>query len=103
MNNPFPATLHPGACLSIVISYKATQKCPRPCELVITSDDPLTPVKTLEAVACTIWSDCGCRKCCEDCGKGTCEKQHCEPCCCQKCHDDCGDEEDEDGVMAAIG
>ena len=47
INNPFPAALHPGSCLSVVIRYKATEKCPICCELVITSDDPVTPVKTL--------------------------------------------------------
>jgi hypothetical protein len=96
INNPFPATLHPGSCLSVVIRYKATEKCPRSCDLVIISDDPTTPVKILEVVAYTIWSDCGCEKCCEDCRKGTCEKRHCDPCCCRNCHDDCCDEEDED-------
>jgi hypothetical protein len=94
INNPFPAALHPGSCLSVVIRYKATEKYPRSCDLVITSDDPTKPVKTLEVVAYTIWSDC-CRKCCEDCRKGTCEKQHCDPCCCKKCHDDCDDRDDE--------
>ncbi len=100
INNPFPATLHPGSCLSVVIRYKATEKYPRSCDLVITSDDPITPVKTLEVVAYTIWSDC-CRKCCDDCRKGPCEKRHCDPCCCAKCHDERHDEEDED-VDAAV-
>jgi hypothetical protein len=96
INNPFPATLHPGSCLSVVIRYKATEKFPRSCDLVITSDDPTTPVKTLEVVAYTIWSDCcGCKKCCEDCRKGACEKRQCDPCC-KKCCDDRDDEEDED-------
>jgi hypothetical protein len=96
INNPFPATLHPGSCLGVVIRYKATEKCPRSCDLIIHSDDPGMPVKFLEVVAYTIWPDCGCRKCCEDCRKGTCEKRHCDPCCCQKCHDDCCDKEDND-------
>jgi kumamolisin len=96
INNPFPATLHPGSCLAVVIRYKATEKYPRACELVITSDDPTTPVKVLELLASTIWSDCGCRKCCDDCRKGCCEKRHCEPCCCEKCHDDCDDERGDD-------
>ncbi len=59
INNPFPATLPPGSCLSVVISYHATEKFPRSCDLVITSDDPATPVKTLEVVAYTIWDECG--------------------------------------------
>jgi kumamolisin len=101
INNPFPATLHPGSCLCVVIRYKATEKYPRSCDLVITSDDPVTPVKTVEVVASTIWSDCGCKKCCEDCRKGPCEKRHCDPCCCKKCHEERHDEEDED-VDAAV-
>ena len=96
INNPFPATLRPGSCLALVIRYKATEKCPRSCDLVITSDDPTTPVKTLELLASTIWCDCGCAKCCGDCRKGDCQKRHCDPCCCKKCHQDCCDEDDED-------
>ncbi len=95
INNPFPATLHPGSCLAVVILYKATEKYPRSCDLVITSDDPTTPVKVLEVLATTIWNDC-CRKCCEDCRKGCCEKRHCDPCCCKKCHDDRADDRDDD-------
>jgi hypothetical protein len=95
INNPFPATLHPGSCLSVVIRYKATERFPRSCDLVITSDDPTTPVKTLEVLAYTIWNECGCKKCCEDCRKGTCEKRHCDPCCCEKCHDDRDADKDE--------
>lgn len=58
VNNPFPATLKPGSCLSVVVRYHATEKFPRSCDLVITSDDPATPVKTLEVVASTIWDEC---------------------------------------------
>ncbi len=94
INNPFPATLHPGSCLAVVIRYKATQKFPRPCEIVIISDDPTTPVKTLDVLATTVWNECGCKKCCDNCRKGSCEKRHCDPCCCDKCHDDCDDEHD---------
>lgn len=71
VNNPFPAMLFPGSCLSVLIRYKATEKCPRCCELVITSDDPETPLKTLDVMAYTIWSDCGCKNC-GDCSKGCC-------------------------------
>ncbi len=95
VNNPFPETLHPGSCLSVIIRYKATEKCPRACELVITSDDPVTPVKALELCAYTIWGEC-CSKCCDDCRKGGCEKRHSD-CCCQKCCDSCDDDEDDDG------
>ncbi|MEO9190541.1 MAG: choice-of-anchor D domain-containing protein [Acetobacteraceae bacterium] len=98
INNPFPAPLHPGSCLTVVIRYKATEKFPHSCDLVITSDDPATPVRTLEVVATTVWNECGCKKCCDDCRKGCCEKRHCDPCGCRKCHDDRDDErDDEDG------
>ena len=43
LNNPFPAKLRPGSCLPVVIQYRANEKCSRPCELVIESDDPVTP------------------------------------------------------------
>lgn len=92
INNPFPATLHLGSCLSVLIRYKATEKCPRCCELVITSDDPITPVKILDAMAYTIWSDCGCKKCSDDCRKECCSAQSLDPCC-----DDEGPDH-EDGV-----
>lgn len=95
INNPFPATLHPGSCLGVVIRYKATEKCPIACELVIKSDDPVTPVKILDVMAYTIWNQCGCRQCCDDCKKGCCDKRH-EECCCQGSADDCcTDEGDE--------
>jgi hypothetical protein len=97
VNNPFPATLHPGSCLGVVIRYKATEKCPRCCELVVTSDDPDTPVKILDVMAYTIWNSGGCKQCCDECKKGCCNKQHTE--CCEGCADDCCDEDDdhEDG------
>jgi hypothetical protein len=57
---------------------------------VIESDDPDTPVKTLELLAYTIW-DGGYK--CDDCAKGCCKKQgHCPQgyeCCCE-------DEEEHD-------
>ncbi|HEX8236070.1 MAG TPA: choice-of-anchor D domain-containing protein [Abditibacteriaceae bacterium] len=100
INNPFPATLHPGSCLSVLIRYKATEKCPRCCELVITSDDPATPVKTLDVMAYTVWSNCGCKSCCNDCHKGCCEKLHSECCSMQSldacCDDEGSNHEDED-------
>jgi kumamolisin len=89
INNPFPAALKPGSCLSVVISYHATEKFPRSCDLVITSDDPATPVKTLEVVACTIWGECGktggdCK--CRRTGYASC--QHCDEDhdCEERCH-----------------
>jgi Abnormal spindle-like microcephaly-assoc'd, ASPM-SPD-2-Hydin len=100
LNNPFPAKLRPGSCLPAVIQYRANEKCPRPCELVIESDDPATPVKFVEALAYTIW-DTGCKEgCddrrkedCDDCRKGCCDKH---PSCRQgyPCCDDDDDDED---------
>ncbi len=46
INDPFPATLHPGACLGVAIGYHAIERFPRPCELIITSDDPAAPLKS---------------------------------------------------------
>ena len=89
VNNPFPAVLHPGSCLGLVIRYKANEKCPRCCELVIKSDDPGDPVKVLELLAYTIWDhdrDCGC-----GCGG---EKRHDDNC--RDCPPDCCDDEDND-------
>jgi hypothetical protein len=80
LHNPFPATLHPGSCLGLTIRYTATEKCPRCCELIITSDDPSVPVRTVEMLAYTIWGECGCASCCEDCRKGACEKRHSAHC-----------------------
>jgi hypothetical protein len=96
VNNPFPATLHAGSCLGVVVRYKATEKCPIASELIITSDDPTTPVKTLDVMAYTIWDACGCRhggdesrKC--DCGRS--RREHCRDC---EVDDCCDDEEDDD-------
>jgi hypothetical protein len=95
LNNPFPATLHAGSCLSVVIQYKATERCPRSCELIIESDDPTTPVKTMDVLAYTVWDPCGCKACCEDCRKGCCEKRHTDHCCRQG-YPCCDDDEDHD-------
>jgi len=91
INNPFPATLHPGSCLGVVIRYKATERIPRSCDLIIDSDDPAMPVRMLEVLAYTIWPDGCCRRCCDNCRKGACERRHCDPSCCQNCCDDCGE------------
>jgi Abnormal spindle-like microcephaly-assoc'd, ASPM-SPD-2-Hydin len=96
LHNPFPTTLHSGSCLNVVIRYKATEKCPRSCELIIESDDPTTPVKIIEVLAYTIWDPCGCRACCEECRKGTCEKSHADPCCRQGYPCCCDDEDDDE-------
>ena len=89
VNNPFPATLHPGSCLGVVVRYKATEKCPIASELVITSDDPAMPVKTLDAMAYTIWCECGGKEGCDECRK-CCDKG-----CCDGAADDCCADEDE--------
>jgi hypothetical protein len=100
VNNPFPATLHPGSCLSLLIRYKATEKCPRCCELIIKSDDPDTPVKTLDVMAYTIRGNHGCEQGCEDCHKGCGGKHHHETCSAQSidgcCDEEGGDDEDHD-------
>jgi hypothetical protein len=98
LHNPFPAKLHPGSSLSVVIQYKATEKCPRACELIIETDDPLKPVLVLDVLAYTIWNDCGCK---DDCGcgcKGGSEKHEGHHGCSQGydccCDDDCEDDKD---------
>lgn len=95
LHNPFPATLHPGSCLNVVIRYKATEKCPRACELIIESDDPITPVKTMDVLAYSVWDLCGCKDCCDECRRGTCEQRHTEPCCHQG-YPCCDDDDDDD-------
>ena len=95
INNPFPATLHPGACMGVVVRYKALERCPICCELVITSNDPVMPVKTLDVMAYTIWPQCGCASCCDDCRKGGCNKEHQGCCCNQECADDCCQDEED--------
>ena len=96
INNPFPAALRPGSCLGVTIRYKATEKCPVCCELVITSDDPVMPVKTLDVMAYTIWNECGCKSGCDECAKGGCSKRSAEACCEGAADDCCADEEDDD-------
>ncbi len=96
INSPFPATLHPGSCLGLVIRYKATEKFPRCCDLVIKSDDPVTPVKTLELLAYTNWNDCSCKRHCDDCRRGRCDKRHSECTCGDSSTFNCCDDEDED-------
>jgi hypothetical protein len=95
VRNPFPATLHPGSCLSVLVRYKATERCPVCCELVVKSDDPHHPVRILNCLAYTIWDDCKCKDGCDECKKGCCDKCHSD-CCCQGRADDCCEEEDHD-------
>ena len=77
VDNPFPATLPVGACLSVVIRYTASCE-PECCELVIRSDDPEEPVRCLDVVA---YTRCRCDKerCCghpERCGCGCADGGH---------------------------
>ena len=53
VRNPFPATLHPGASLDLVLQYTATggSACTR--HLVVHSDDPDRPVVTIDVSAMT--------------------------------------------------
>jgi hypothetical protein len=52
MSYPFPAQLHPGSCLCVVIEYEAS--CELACsEIVVHRDDPIEPVKALDVVAFT--------------------------------------------------
>jgi len=67
VNNPFPATLHPGSCLCVVIQYRANCE-PESCELEIISDDPHELVRVLDVVAYT-----ACRKPCCSCSNRSCE------------------------------
>jgi photosystem II stability/assembly factor-like uncharacterized protein len=47
LTNPFPATVHPGSCLGVLIEYVPTCDSAACCELVIESDDPTVPRKTV--------------------------------------------------------
>jgi hypothetical protein len=44
INNPFPATVSPDSCESVVIRFTPTSDGPKTCTLVIRTDDPDTPV-----------------------------------------------------------
>ena len=92
INNPFPATLHPGSCLNFLIRYKASEKCPRSSELIITSDDPETPEKILDLMAYTSWTSSGCKRCCDTCCDKPSEKCRCCGCSMQSLDACCEDE-----------
>jgi len=55
VSNPFPATVRPGACLDLVVRFTPSSCTPeqKMCDLVITSDDPDTPVVTRVLTAST--------------------------------------------------
>ncbi|MBX2869663.1 MAG: choice-of-anchor D domain-containing protein [Acidiferrobacterales bacterium] len=93
VNNPFPATLQPGSCLSVLIRYLAKEKCPKSSELVIKSDDPKTPKMKLDLMAYTVWHDHGCHQENDDCNRGGCEK-HALPSCSTQSMDACCWDED---------
>ncbi len=78
VNNPFPATLAPGAALDLLIRYKGEEKCPRAQAVVIKSDDPACPERVLDLLAYTVWQPRSGKGC--DCGKPGCEV--CSDCCC---------------------
>ena len=78
VHNPFPATLHRGSSLDVTIRYTALQAEPRPCQILISSDDPTCPVREIDVIA---WTCCCCRECCEDCReRRPCEARHKEHC-----------------------
>ena len=47
LTNPFPATVHPGSCLGVLIQYVPTCDNAACCELVIETDDPDNLSQTL--------------------------------------------------------
>ncbi len=47
VSNPFPATVRPGSGLGVLIRFTPTCAGPKCCELVIESDDPALPEKTI--------------------------------------------------------
>jgi hypothetical protein len=77
INDPAPVTVRPGCCLAVVIEYRAIEREPHPCHLLIKSDDPTEPVKRLDVVAYTIW-DCSCDPCCQ---KPRCSCRDGQNCC----------------------
>jgi hypothetical protein len=57
--NPFPATVHPGSSLAILLEYVPTCDPAEGCELVIESDDPDLPRRTVMVTGRlrqTLWS-----------------------------------------------
>jgi len=100
VNNAFPATLHPGASLAVVIRYHAIERYARARELVITSDDPQTPVRELEVLAHTVWDE----QCRDDCTRGCRnERGHCEPSprSCERCPDEDDDQDQAEAYSPA--
>jgi len=74
----------------VVIRYHAVESYARMREILITSDDPNAPVRTLEVLAHTVWD-----RCCDHDKDGGCDRPRCEPSCrrcgCDRgCGCDCG-------------
>ncbi len=95
INNPFPATIQPGSCLSVVIQYFANELVPKPSELIIKSDDPDDPIQTLDVLAYTIWD------CCDECRKEPhkeCGEEHHLDRCKERRRECCDDDEGDDEV-----
>jgi hypothetical protein len=93
INDPAPVTVHPGSCLAVVIEYRAIEREPHPCQLLIKSDDPSEPVKLLDVVAYTVW-DCSCDPCCS---KPRCSCHDCQECR-NPCRCGCGGRHDYSGA-----
>jgi hypothetical protein len=53
INSPFPAFVSPDSCLDVVIRFTPTSCGPKSCRLVVTTDDPETPIIVLEVTANT--------------------------------------------------
>ena len=53
INNPFPTAVSHDSCNDITIRYTPTSAGPHTCNLVINSDDPITPSVTLQVTANT--------------------------------------------------
>jgi photosystem II stability/assembly factor-like uncharacterized protein len=59
LTNPFPATVHPGSCLGVLLEYVPTCDPAASCELVIESNDPDLPHRTVMVTGRlrqTLWS-----------------------------------------------
>ena len=89
INNPFPATIQPGSCLSIVMQYFANEIVPKPSLLIIESDDPDEPIQMVDVLAYTIW-------CCKEPRRECCEEQHRYDCCKERRRECCDDDEEGD-------
>jgi hypothetical protein len=48
INNPFPATVSPDFCVSVVVRFTPPTAGPKSCNLTIVTDDPVTPVVVVE-------------------------------------------------------